>query len=265
MLKSQKFFKENAWKNPHWFNSNNNNNNNIVIQKNEIDQKRQIELVEDKNNFSNKEISNDLLNQRINSANISMKFMEEKRKEKEEKEKEIKYYKSLPFDYKFNTNTQIPFEESIFKDRKIKLAGFSDRYIYQKFVYKTDFESETLKNVLIHQVLENKNENNSFSLEIPYQNIQGDIDFQIIKNCYKDSNLVIYCQNNKFRIGLVDNNNHIYFRLDNIENNPPTLYEFKNNQLFFYNHLNNNLEEYYNPNGWRTRLWIISINFYNKT
>ncbi len=206
-------------------------------------------IKQDKNNFSNKEISKDLLNQRINSANISMKFMEEKRKEKEEKEKEIKYYKSLPSDYKFNTNTQIPFEESIFKDRKIPLPGFSDRYIYQKFVYETDFDSEILKNVLIHQVLENKNDNNSFSLEIPYQTFQGNIDFYTIKNCKKRYENYILCNNEKTTISINQYDNQLNI-LINHNNNPTTSYEFKNNQLFFYNNLNNKLEIDHNPNGW---------------
>ena len=164
-----------------------------------------------------------------------------------EKKKKIQYNKSLPYYYKFNTNTQIPFEESIFKDRKIKLAGFSDRYIYQKFVYETDFDSETLKNVLIHQVLENKNDNNSVSLEIPYQTFQGNIDFYIIKNCKKRYENYILCNNEKTTISINQYDNQLNIK---INNNPITLYEFKNNQLFFYNHLNNNLEEDYNPNGW---------------
>lgn len=201
---------------------------------------------------ANELINEDLLNEKINSVNTSKEFMRKKEEEKQKEKDKIAYYESLPTSYSVDINNQIPFEESLFKDEKIKMVGSpTDKEIVQKFVFEFPMSQKELYELLNITVI-NKEQNN-FTIDLPYQNRQGEIETLKIKDCEHRKSLTtgnfqietIYCNNREFKI----HNGEDLISLT-LTKFPTTIYKLTENQLFMYNHLNENLEYERDPNGW---------------
>jgi hypothetical protein len=169
------------------------------------------------------------------------------------------YYKSLPLQYEVDMEKTIPIEKSLFKDVKYALAAAPEKEIIHKFVFKFPINNQELTSILRLNINKENEVNEEFSLRMPYQNYEGEIKYNTIHSCYSDRDYqrsnTLYCkneENKERRFEIMYTKDYIIFELLKAPSSdyPTNKYELKNNELFMYNHLNENLKYEISPGHW---------------
>lgn len=184
------------------------------------------------------------LSERLNNVKLASRFVDERGIKNKEEEELKDHYLSLLTHHDIDINNQIPLGDSIFKNTsRMRWTHDGQKEVLYKLVFKYPISSDELYGIMKYNDLEEFK--HIFSLTLPYMDFDGELKIITAEGCMNGGHKRYICpyDNSFIRFYSIDEDG-IALEVPEYEmkNIPATTYILKNNDLFMYNHLDENFE-----------------------